>query len=79
MTLSWLEAGLVFVVSWWLLLFMVLPWGVRREDNPVRGQDPGAPANPRLALKFAVTTVLALLVTVVADLIAGAGIVSFRP
>ncbi|MDW3207450.1 MAG: DUF1467 family protein [Alphaproteobacteria bacterium] len=33
----------VFVIGFWLAFFMVLPIGVRRDDNPEKGNDPGAP------------------------------------
>jgi len=48
----------VFVIIWWMILFTVLPWGVRREENPDDGHETGAPANPRLWLKFSVTTAI---------------------
>ncbi|MBL6935032.1 MAG: DUF1467 family protein [Alphaproteobacteria bacterium] len=50
----------VYIVLWWVTLFAVLPWGIRRGDSaPEEGHDSGAPANPRLGLKFAVTAVIA--------------------
>ena len=42
------SAVVVFIVIWWLVLFMVLPWGVRRTETPEAGHDPGAPAKPML-------------------------------
>ena len=52
----------VFIIVWWLVLFMVLPWGIRREDTPEAGHEPGAPANPRLLLKALITTLIALVI-----------------
>ena len=52
----------MFMVIWWLTLFVVLPWGVRRTENPDSGHDPGAPANPMLRRKALVTTTIALLI-----------------
>lgn len=48
----------VYVIIWWLVLFTVLPWGVRPPDDPVPGHAPSAPERPRLVLKFAVTTAI---------------------
>lgn len=45
-----------FVVIWTVVLFMVLPFGVRQPDVTESGHMPGAPENPRIGLKFAVTT-----------------------
>lgn len=50
---------LVFIVIWWLVLFTVLPWGIRREEAPEEGHEPGAPSNPRLWLKAGITTLIA--------------------
>lgn len=55
-----LVGGLVsFVIIWTVVLFTVLPWGNRPPDQPGAGHAPSAPENPRIALKFAVTTVIA--------------------
>lgn len=49
--------GLVaFVIIWVVVLFVVLPFGVHQPDQPEEGHMPGAPDNPRIGLKFAVTT-----------------------
>jgi predicted secreted protein len=52
-------AIVVFVIIWWVVLFAVLPWGVRRPENPGQGHEPGAPVNPRMWLKAGVTTAIA--------------------
>lgn len=53
------SAIVVYVVLWWLVLFMVLPWGVRRTEAPETGNDPGAPERPMLWRKAAITTAIA--------------------
>ena len=52
----------VYFIIWWLVLFTVLPWGVRREESPEPGHEPGAPANPRLWLKAGITTAIACII-----------------
>jgi predicted secreted protein len=52
----------IYFIIWWVVLFMVLPWGVRSQEeggDVVGGSDPGAPAIPRLWWKLAWTTVIA--------------------
>ena len=49
----------VYVIVWWLVLFTVLPWGVRPPAQPEKGHATSAPARPRLLLKFMITTVIA--------------------
>jgi predicted secreted protein len=52
----------MFLVIWWLTLFVVLPWGVRRTENPEAGHDPGAPGNPMLLKKALITTGIAFVI-----------------
>ncbi len=49
-------ATVVFIIIWWIILFMVLPWGVSRTENPEAGHDHGAPARPMLVRKLLITT-----------------------
>lgn len=76
--MGWVAGIAVYFVTWFLTLFVVLPWGVRRPDNPEPGHADGAPDRPRLALKFAVTTVLAGVFWLAIYLIAESGLISFR-
>ena len=57
--MTWVTGILVFVMLWWLVFFAVLPWGVRPGVDHEAGQDAGAPVNPALARKAAVTPALA--------------------
>lgn len=52
----------LYFVLWWTFLFAVLPLGNHAESDPERivpGQDPGAPASPRLREKALITTAAA--------------------
>lgn len=59
------EFAVTYAVSWWLVLFMVLPYKADASVNPEVGHVPSAPANPRLRQKFKVTTLLAIIPTLV--------------
>ena len=51
----------LYFVIWWTLLFAILPLRNHAESRPehiVPGQDPGAPAAPRLREKALLTTLL---------------------
>ncbi|MFK7867085.1 MAG: DUF1467 family protein [Alphaproteobacteria bacterium] len=41
----------VYILSWWLCFFIALPFGIKRDQNPQTGNDPGAPVNPHLKKK----------------------------
>ena len=59
----------LYFVIWWILLFAVLPFGVRSQAEAgevIRGSEPGAPALPALREKAIWTTLVASVVLVVA-------------
>jgi predicted secreted protein len=58
----WFSQIAIFLLIWFVILFAVLPWGVRQPNEPEPGHDPGAPINPRLGRKAIVTTVISLLI-----------------
>ena len=47
-----LEIIVIFVIVWWLVLFLLLPIGIQRDENVSKGNDPGAPKNPMLKKKL---------------------------
>ena len=57
----WFSQAAIFLLIWFVTLFAVLPWGVRQQTDTEPGHDPGAPANPQLGRKAAITTVISLL------------------
>ena len=59
----------LFFVIWWILLFAVLPFGVRTQIDQGAvgaGTDPGAPTTPALREKAIWTTLLAAFALVIA-------------
>ncbi|MGL4495208.1 MAG: DUF1467 family protein [Beijerinckiaceae bacterium] len=68
----------IYFVIWWIILFAVLPFGVRsqvEEGKVVPGSEPGAPVAPKLVQKAIWTSVLAAVLTalvyIYADVIVG--------
>ena len=50
----------IYFLIWWVVLFAVLPWGVRAQgEEGAPGTDPGAPTVPRLRAKLIWTTLVA--------------------
>lgn len=72
-------ALVTFVVVWWLVFFMALPFGAAPEEQPQAGNAESAPARPRLLLKAAITTVLAALATWGIAWFIASGLVELRP
>lgn len=60
--MAWTTAVAIYFIVWWVVLFAVLPWGVRSQDESgaiVPGSDPGAPTIPNLRAKLVWTTIVA--------------------
>lgn len=52
----------IFFLIWWVVLFAVLPWGIKSQhegDDIAPGTDPGAPNRARIGWKLLWTTVVA--------------------
>jgi len=68
--MPWMLGTAIFVIIWWTLLFTILPFGVRSQqesDAIVPGTDPGAPAKPRLGMKLLINTGLAVVLWAIAN------------
>lgn len=78
--MSWYTGFATYAIIWGLVMFMVLPWGVRRIDpeDLGEGDDPGAPANPRILLRAAITTVAAAVIFCLIYVVFISGVFSFR-
>lgn len=81
--MTWFSAALVFVVVWWLVFFVSLPFGARSfheagEEVDV-GNESSAPMRPRIWLKAGISTLVAVALTVVVYFLIDSGALSFRP
>ena len=60
------SAVAIYFIIWWMVLFAVLPWGAGSAHEKNQEVEPGtmrsAPLRPRIALKFAVTTIIAAVI-----------------
>ena len=69
---------IVFLLSWWMIFFAVLPLGVRgrweSDDDGVVGADPGAPVAPDLRRKALITAGIAAIATIVICAIGASGV-----
>lgn len=59
----------VYLVTWWVVLFTILPIGVTSHADagvdPGDGGDPGAPVQPNLKRKFITTTIASTVIWVI--------------
>jgi len=56
--MNWVEGVVVYILIWWVVIFAVLPFGVRPPEEFVPGQARGAPARPLLWRKAGITTLV---------------------
>jgi len=62
----------IYFVLWWIVLFAVLPWGVRSQaeaGDVTPGTDPGAPVIPSLGKKAIWTTIVATVIFAAFDIV----------
>ncbi len=53
----------IYFVVWFLVLFLALPFGVERNEQPEVGHDIGAPKAPRMWWKALAATIMSAIVT----------------
>lgn len=66
----------VYLLMWWWVFLMSLPFGVRTVEDPETGHAASAPARPMLRRKMAVTTVIAAILTAIINWIIASQIIS---
>jgi len=62
---------IVFLLVWWTALFMVLPFGHRRDEN-------GTPVNPNMKKKLLATTGVSVLIWIGIFLLVESDLISFQ-
>ena len=68
----------VYILLWWWVLFMVLPFGAKAPEKVGEGHATSAPAKPRMALKVGITTGVSAVLFIIVYFIIVSGILSFR-
>jgi len=78
--MGWTTGAAIFLVIWWLVLFMVLPWGIQSipSEDVVKGHAAGAPRRPRVITKMLVTTAISIVLWFVIYWVIDSGLISFR-
>ncbi len=69
--MGWFTGIVVFLITWWTLLFTVLPFGHERDTD-------GTPKIANMKKKFVWTTFVSALVWIIIYLVIDAEIISFQ-
>lgn len=79
--MSWVSMAAIYFIIWWIVLFAVLPFGIRNANeagNTVEeGNDAGAPVLHGLRWKAMVTTLIAAAVFALVYVLLGDGLATF--
>jgi predicted secreted protein len=81
--MNWFTAIVTYLTLWWLVLFCVLPFGIRSQAEAgeiVEGSDPGAPAFANMKKKVIITTIITAIVWGILAYVLMSGMISLdRP
>jgi predicted secreted protein len=76
--MSWGWAFFIFLNSWWVTLFAILPWGIT-HTRTVGGDDyASAPDKPDMKKKFFITTIVAACITAAISALIASGLIPLK-
>ncbi|MBL8582567.1 MAG: DUF1467 family protein [Rhizobiaceae bacterium] len=61
--MSWISVAAIFMVVWWLVLFAMLPFGLKTQDDDgevTLGTVSSAPRGPHMLKTFVRTTIVSI-------------------
>jgi predicted secreted protein len=79
--MTWFTAIVTYLTMWWIVLFCVLPFGIRSQaemGEVAEGTDPGAPAVPNMGKKLLWTTGITAVVWSLLALVISSGWISLE-
>ena len=59
--IEFLKGFLIYIIIWWIVVFTILPIGIRKQDKVEKGHAEGAPQNPQILKKFLITSIIAFI------------------
>ena len=75
---EFLKGVLIYVIIWWIVVFTILPIGIRKPDKVEKGHAEGAPQNPQILKKFIITSLIAFVLWLLVFFIIKKQIFSFQ-
>ena len=58
-----LDFFVIYLILWWLVFFVMLPFGIERDQEVRFGNDPGAPKKPLIKKKAIISSFVTLILT----------------
>ena len=73
---------IVYVMIWWVVFFSILPMGIQSNKETYKenmgGSDPGAPKNPKIGIKFLITTIITSIIFIMLYYFVSKGFLNLR-
>lgn len=80
--MGWVSGIVVYLILWWLVFFVTLPFGIRSPheagETVGEGHADGAPVRPRLWLKAGIATVITAILWGIVYWLVASELISFR-
>ena len=76
--IEFLKGFLVYMIIWWIVIFTILPIGIKKQDEVMKGHAEGAPKNPLILKKFIITSIIAFIIWLVVFYIIKEGIFAYQ-
>lgn len=76
--MGWLTLAAIYFTVWWVVLFAVLPVGVKPQEDPEPGTVASAPARPMLARKFLWTSIISAVIVGAGWAVFATGLLDWR-
>ena len=73
-----MTAFFIYFLIWWVMLFTVLPLGIKRHEEHGKGFDAGAPANPQLGKKIILNTALSAVILAIIEGLVKTGVLDWH-
>lgn len=69
---------IVYIMLWWVVFYMTLPFGVKQHTSSVKGLQAGAPEKPYMVIKIIAATLIAGIVWLIVDYLILIKVIDFR-
>ena len=66
------------MIIWWVIVFTILPIGIKKPNKAEKGHAEGAPQNPQILKKFLITSIIAFILWLLVFFIIKKQIFSFQ-
>jgi predicted secreted protein len=73
-----MTAFFIYLLIWWVMLFTVLPLGVKPHGEEGRGFDAGAPEKPDLKRKLILNTIISAVILAVIEALVRTGVINWN-